>query len=123
MIPKQLANSPEPILELEFHIEKFTNFAIFSDNFCLRQRAGAIWCKKRHSRACFKAHRVSKNNFLTSKILKSVLIPPKYPRNIQETILDPNLGSILRNPKSKSTARCRGHHLTLYQIAAGNVNS
>ena len=44
MISKKLANSPEPILELEFHFEKFTKFAIF-DIFCLRQRTEAIWCE------------------------------------------------------------------------------
>ena len=69
--------------------------------------------KVSHWMALSKAHKISKNYFLTSKMWKIVLTPPKCPRNIQGTIPELSLGSNLRNPKSMSTVRCRGHDLTL----------
>ena len=68
--------------------------------------------KVSHWMALSKAHKISKNYFLTSKMWKIVLTPPKCPRNIQGTIPELSLGSNLRNPKSMSTVRCRGHDLT-----------
>ena len=44
IMPKQLAGSPELVLELEFQFEKIREICVF-DNICLRQRTGAIWCK------------------------------------------------------------------------------
>ena len=44
MIPKQLGHSPEPILELELHFEKFTKFAIF-DNFVYGSGLGPFGAK------------------------------------------------------------------------------
>lgn len=90
---------------------KFTKFAIFWQFLCTAADCGLFVQKcatAGHPLRLAKARKL----FFTSKISKSQFNTPKYPRNIREIILDPSLGSNLRNSKSRNTLRCREHDLT-----------
>ena len=117
VIQKQLGDNSKPIFELNLTLKNPWNLR-FLAIFVYSSGLMPFGAKVSHWMALSKAHKISKNYFLTSKMWKIVLTPPKCPRNIQGTIPELSLGSNLRNPKSMSTVRCGGHDLTFRKKSA-----